>query len=135
VQSTDPASAFTLLPGLAQTVTLPANGVLVVATDGGLVPRSVASPQGAAVDVAIFVDGVQQKGARRVTAFNNNVVSPGIGLWALTLALPVEAIGAGAHTVDVRAGWRAGTTGADVSGGDNPTQPRQGQLTVTVLNR
>jgi hypothetical protein len=135
VQGTDPAGAFTVLPGLSQTVTLPANSVLLIATDGGMVPHSNGVPQGAAVDVAIFIDGVQQKGARRAVASNSMVVNPGVGLWSLTLAVPVEAVGAGAHAIDVRVGWRAGTTSADVSSGDNPSVPRQGQLTVTILSR
>src|SRR5437870_2529193 len=55
VQITNP-SPFTILPGLSQTVNVPANSVVYISTDGGVITSSANATGFSIVDVAVFVD-------------------------------------------------------------------------------
>src|SRR5436305_1740935 len=72
-------TALTGVPGLSQTVTVPANSVLVVSTDGGLAPNTAATVT-SVVDVVLLVDDVQVRTGRRVVA-TNTPASPGLNQW------------------------------------------------------
>src|SRR5262249_35770560 len=50
-----PGTGFTIVPGLSPSITLPADSVLYLATDGGVQSGSTTTPT--VVDVAIIVDG------------------------------------------------------------------------------
>src|SRR5262249_3214725 len=125
-----PAGAgFLIVPGLALTVTLPANSLLYLATDGGV--QSASTTSSSVVDVIITVDGtLTPAGAyRRVSV--PPATTTGYAIWGLLLALPLAA---GTHTIDVRVASVAGVTiGARVSG--DSTTVLQGELTALVLKK
>lgn len=120
---------YTLIPGLTQTINVPANSRVLVSTSGGVqcVATGVAF---AAVDIGIHVDGVEspQSGQQRVIASNTDAVGQMITYWSMTKTYNLSA---GTHTIDVRVRDAGGTADANVSG-TNPLI--QGVLTVTVLH-
>jgi hypothetical protein len=124
-----PGAAFALVPGLSQTITVPSNSRVIIATDGGIQTSSAATTGVSRVDIAIVVDGsiVPNGGYRRVIAANTDGNTSTIAYWAqqVTVELP-----AGNHTVTVQSALQSGSSAA-VSG--NNTSVMQGVLNVTVI--
>lgn len=123
-------TTYTLIPGLTQTITVPANARVIISTDGG-VQCAAAGTVFAAVDIGIHVDGVAspQGGQQQIIASNTDAVGQMITYWNMTKTYNLAA---GTHTIDVR--YRDsgnGTADGNVSG-TNPLI--QGTLTVTILN-
>jgi hypothetical protein len=123
-------TTYTLIPGLTQTITVPANARVIISTDGG-VQCAAAGIVFAAVDIGIHVDGVAspQGGQQQIIASNTDAVGQMITYWNMTKTYNLAA---GTHTIDVR--YRDsgnGTADGNVSG-TNPLI--QGTLTVTILN-
>ena len=129
-----PTTAFTLVPGLTQTVTVPANADTVIATDGGIQTTSADPSTGySVVDVAILVDGIlpANGGYRRVYCLNNAGIANVMCDWSLAMS---TALTAGSHTITVQAqGVSAGGSNATVSG--NSSSVLQGELTVMFLKQ
>ena len=128
---TSSITTFTLVPGLTQTVNVPANSVLLIMSDGGV--QTTGATQGAAsvVDVAIYIDGVQHVGGgyRRVTAANTTGITANMtATWSLCVA---TALATGQHTIELRSRYILGST-AIVSGS---TTPLQGSLTVVAIKQ
>ena len=125
-----PATNFTTIPGLAVSVTLPANAKLLLETNGG-VQCAATGTAFAAVDIAIFVDGSITNAQRRVVAANTTAVAQMIANWSFgrTLLLP-----SGPHTIEVRAaGADPNSATANVSSAAAPQL--QGALTATILRQ
>src|SRR5262249_6393912 len=82
-----PGSGFTVIPGLAMSVTLAASSVIYLATDGGVQSASTTLPT--VVDVAIIVDGsLTAAGAyRRISV--PSATPTGWATWGISLALPL----------------------------------------------
>jgi hypothetical protein len=123
----------TAMPGLSQTVTVPAGGKLYVSTDGAGQVASGAPNAWSTYDVAVHVNGgVTTDGLfRRFTCFNPPVsaAGPTICPWSMSGVIPLPP---GDYTVDVRAMQGAGSTSsATVSG--NSASALQGQLTTLVV--
>lgn len=123
-------TTYTLIPGLTQTITVPANCRVIVSTDGG-VQCAATGVAFAAVDIGIHVDGTAspQGGQQQIIASNTDAVGNMISYWGMSKTYTLSA---GTHTIDVR--YRdsgPGTADGNVSG-TNPLI--QGTLTVTIIN-
>jgi hypothetical protein len=122
---------FTLIPGLTQTIDVPADSVLIILSDGGIQTTSATSGGASVVDLALYIDGAQHAGGgyRRVTAANNTGITSGMtATWSLSVA---TVLSAGQHTIELRARYILGST-AIVSGN---TTPLQGALTVAAIKQ
>lgn len=129
---TSATSSFTLIPGLATTVTIPDGAAVRVDTNGGI-QCTAAGAAYSVVDIALFVDGVAsvQGGQRRVVAANTTTVGQMIANWSFGRSYQLPA---GSHTFEVRAiGVDPAAAAANVSSASAPQI--QGVLTVTVLRR
>ena len=123
-------TTYTLIPGLTQTITIPANCRVIVSTSGG-VQCAAPGVAFAAVDIGIHVDGVvsPQAGQQQIIASNTDAVGNMLTYWNMTKTYNLTA---GSHTIEVR--YRdsgPGTADGNVSG-TNPLI--QGVLTVTIIN-
>jgi hypothetical protein len=125
-------ATFVIVPGLTQTVTVPANSVLYISTDGGILTTSTAATGFSIVDVVIFVDGavISDASFHRVIAANTTGIVTMIEYWS---AANVRTLSAGSHTIDVRAAFAGGSAAAQVSG--DASSVLQGQLSVVILKK
>lgn len=125
------STTFTVIPGLTQTINVPASSTLRISTNGGFLTNSVSSSGSTTVDVAIFIDGVSPtNGAwQRFTAANTAGVANKIEDFAMTKTADLSA---GNHTIDVRVKYISGST-ATVGG--NNTSVLQGTLSITVTKK
>jgi hypothetical protein len=130
----------TLVPGLSQTISVPSNSVVYVATEGGLITDSSSTTGFSAVDVFVIIDQAVGQGLhRRIVCPNTAGVVHVICGWSLSAAVPLSQ---GNHTITVGA-IGAGNVGAGnafpgagtatVSGDRNSVN--QGALTVMVLKK
>lgn len=132
LQVTAATTTFTPVPGLLVSLDVPASSRLRVHTDGGIQCTATGSAY-AAVDVALFVDGVAspQGGQRRVVAANTAAVAQMIANWSFDR---IYTLAPGAHTFEVRAvSADPGSATANVASGSAPQI--QATLSVTVLRR
>jgi hypothetical protein len=126
-------STFTQIPGLTQTVTVAANSVVLISTDGGASTTSQAASGYSEVDIGILVDGALTPSAL-ITALdpaNTTGIVERAQDWALQGTV---VLGPGPHTITVAAEGSpgSGSASAQVGGGDGSfLQPN---LTVTILN-
>jgi hypothetical protein len=127
-----PAASPTLIPGLTQTVNVPTNSRVFIATDGGIQSSSSNASGFALVDVSIVIDGVATSngGLRRVACADTPAFPLMVCAWSMSLAQPLAA---GSHTVAVFAQGTGVGTNATVSG--NSSSVLQGELTVLVLKQ
>jgi hypothetical protein len=122
------ATNYTLVPGLALTVTVPANAKVHIDTSGGIQCTGTGTAY-SAVDVAVFVDGSITNAQRRVVAANTSGLAQIVSSWSFGRFINLTT---GTHTIDVRAaGVDPTMTPANVSSAAAPQL--QGVLTVTTL--
>ena len=125
-------TTFVVVPGLAQTITVPTDARVRVDTSGG-VQCTQAGAAYSVVDLAIFVDNTPsgQAGQRRVVAANTTTVGQIIANWSFGRTFTLTA---GTHVVELRAiAVDASAAPANVSSATAPQL--QGVLTVTILRR
>jgi hypothetical protein len=117
-------TSFQVVPGLTQTVTVPAAAKVVVMTDGGL---SSTAASAATIDVALQVDSVTVAGGnyKRLTSATTAVAD--YVYWSFS---GVPTVGAGSHTFAVVAKTSSGSNAVVSAGGGNVLQ---GALTVMFL--
>ncbi len=120
-------TTYTLVPGLRQTISVPANAKVFLSTDGGAQNTGTGATY-AVVDIGLFVDGVAAS-QRRLALSNTPALAQVIGNWSMSVAQPLSA---GTHVVEVRAKDGGGSADANVSG---TTPLMRGQLTVLVLKQ
>jgi hypothetical protein len=121
-------TTYTLIPGLAQTINVPANCKIFVHTDGGIQSTGATSTTYSVVDVGVFVDGVAGS-QRRVSIANASSLAQLIGNWSIGESYQLAA---GNHTFEVKAvGGIPGSSNANVSSGSAPQL--QGVLTVIIV--
>ena len=130
-----PTSPQTLIPGLTQTITVPAGSVVYLSSAGGVQTTAAVATGFSVVDVLFAIDGiiVPNGGYQRVFAANTGGVTASmISYWSLSTAVTLTA---GAHTFAVLATGVsiAGASNATLSG--NNTSVLQGTLTVAVLKK
>lgn len=91
---------YTLVPGLSQTITVPATGTydLVISTDGGATFNSANSNQGVQLEISIWIDGTATNYWTEVVGNTSNLVN-GINNWQKLIT--ITNISAGSHTVSV----------------------------------
>jgi len=119
------------LPGLTQTINVPNNCVVYLATDGGLFTTSTLSSGYSEVEVYFKIDGTvpSHGGFGDITVVNNAGITQATGRWSLSLA---TSLSAGSHTVAVYGFLAAGSV-ATISGGTGTVE--QGELTVMFLKQ
>lgn len=133
LQVTSSTTSFTLIPGLTQSINIPAGCKAYVHTDGGL--QSTATGTGfSVVDFAIFVDGIQstQAGNRRVVAANTTGIAQVITNWSFG---KTYTLAAGNHTFDVKAVSVVGSGGSTANVSSAGAPQIQGVLTVTLIKQ
>jgi len=125
-------TAYTIVPGLATTVDVPANAVVNVMTSGGI-QCTQAGAAYSVVDIGIFVDGAvsTQGGQRRIVAANTTTVGQIVANWSLQRTY---SLAAGSHLFEVKAiGGDPGAALANVSSASAPQL--QGVMTITVVRQ
>ena len=125
------STTYTLIPGLTQTINVPANSLVYVSTTGGIQSTGATSSSYSVVDVGLFVDGVATTsgGQRRISIANTSALAQLIGNWSLA---HTYSLSAGNHTFEVRAiGGIPGSSNANVSSSSAPQL--QGVLTVMII--
>jgi hypothetical protein len=119
----------TQVPGLTQTVTGPANGLLLISTHGGVATLSPSTSGFSLVRLRVLVDGATVSGLDQVADPANTAgLVPGIQNWALEGTVPLAA---GQHTISVSVN---GTGQGDPAQVSDSAGTLQGTLTVTILN-
>ncbi|MEO8769759.1 MAG: hypothetical protein ABI402_06735 [Ferruginibacter sp.] len=118
------AGTFYTLPGLTQTITVPANAVVKISSDGGIL--AAVTGGNAFIDVAIQVDGAfpANGGYQRLTCPANT-----FAFWSFSEALTLSAM---PHTIRIVAAWSSGNS-ATING--DGSSVLQGELTVTVIKQ
>ncbi len=95
-------SAITPIPGLSQTITIPANGTydMYIFTDGGCALNTGGANQGEQLEISIWVDGVAVRYITSIVQNPSNYIS-GINNWATSGF--INGLAPGPHTVVVQA--------------------------------
>ena len=122
------STTFLVVPGLSQTITVPADSMVYIATDGGGATTSNATNGFAVFDVAVAIDNALPSNGffRRIYCANSTGVVGVICNWSFggALALP-----AGTHTIAVVAKLFSTGSPSPVVSGD-ASSILQGALTV-----
>ncbi len=120
-------TTYTLIPGLTQTITVPANAKVYVSTNGGF-QNSGTGTSYAVADFAIYIDGAASSIQRQVVAANSPALGQIMSQWTLS---GVFNLSAGSHTIQVRARDAGGNADANVGGTNDLIK---GNLTVIIVN-
>ena len=123
---TQTVTSYTLIPGLSQTVTVPANAKVFVSTNGGF-QNTDAGTSYAVADFAIYIDGAATSIQRRVAAANSAALGQILSQWTLS---GVFSLTTGSHTIQVRARDAGGSADGNVAGTDDLIK---GNLSVLVI--
>ena len=120
---------FTLIPGLTQTVTVPANGRVFISTHGGVQTQSTSASGFSFLGIEVLVDGALEPDlAEIVDPANTPGVIGSVQNWAL---MSTVFLSPGQHTISVIADGGQGSPAIVGGGGGSFLQP---SLTVTILN-
>lgn len=120
------STSYTLIPGLTQTISVPANAKVFVSSDGGFQNAGTGTTYGLA-DFAIFIDGNPSEVQRRIVASNTPALAQIPSQWSLS---GVFQLAPGTHTIQVRARDAGGTADVNVAGTDALIR---GNLSVLIL--
>jgi hypothetical protein len=133
----------TLIPGLADNVTMPATGVFHINLCGTI---GIATTSGSALgfsemDVLFFVDGARsagfpgnQGGSAIVWPMNSQTASGGTATWSECYAFPSGTWANGStHAFQMGASGMGAVGGATATIGAAPASPMQGHLSVEVV--
>jgi hypothetical protein len=117
-----------LLPGLSQTITVPENSTLYIATDGGGFTTSSLTTGFSIFDVAVFIDNVPVLNGfvRRIVCANTTGLVNVVCNWSFGGAI---ALSPGTHTIAVVGHLVPGSTVPATASGDG-NNVLQGTLTV-----
>ncbi len=124
-------TTYTLIPGLTQTINVPANCKVYVTTSGGIQSTGATSATYSVVDIGLFCDGVVSStgGQRRIAIANTSSLAQLISNWSFQQTYNLSA---GSHTFEVKAvSGAGGSSNANVSSAAAPQL--QGVLTVTIV--
>jgi hypothetical protein len=120
----------TLIPGLALTMTVPANSLVYISSDGGATTTSEASNGWSDTDIGLFMDDVALPGGNEeelTMLDNDNAIASSRWSLSTTLQFPTG----GTHTFEVAAAGGGGGSSAIVSGSNGNLD--QGTLSVLIL--
>lgn len=123
---TQTVTSYTLIPGLTQTITVPANAKVYVSTNGGF-QNSGTGTSYAAADFAIYIDGAASSIQRQVVAANTTGLGQIMSQWTLS---GVFNLAAGSHTIQVRARDAGGSADGNAGGSNDLIK---GNLTVLII--
>ncbi len=122
-------SSFTLIPGLTQTITVPANSIVFITTNGGI-QNATTSVNVAATDIAVYVNNAINTNFQQRVAIPNAISGNNfINNWTISGVLPLAA---GTHTIAVRAQNVAGSAATQIAGTNSLVK---GQLTVLIIKQ
>lgn len=124
---TTAVTAYTLVPGLTQTITVPANAKVYISSDGGFQNANAGVNHGVA-DFAVFIDGVASTLQRRVPAANSASLGQIISQWSLSSVFNMTA---GSHTIQLRAKYAEGT--AQLNIGSATADLIKGNLSILII--
>lgn len=128
------STTYAVIPGLTQTVNVPANSTVYISTDGGVSVNVTGASSFVLVNVAVYIDGVlQNNGAVRAVFASNTAALAGVANnWGISFAADLTP---GTHTIDVRAKMsQTNVSNSQVCFvSSNNTLTRQGELTVMIL--
>ena len=127
LQLTTGMTAYTLVPGLTQTITVPANAKVYISSDGGFQNANTGVNHGVA-DFAVFIDGVASTLQRRVPAANSSSLGQIIAQWSLSSVFNMTA---GSHTIQLRAKYAEGT--AQLNIGSATADLIKGNLSILII--
>lgn len=127
LQLTTAMTTYTLVPGLTQTITVPANAKVYISSDGGFQNANTGVVHGVA-DFAIFIDGTASTLQRRVPAANSASLGQIIAQWSLSSAFNMTA---GSHTIQLRAKYAEGT--AQLNIGSATADLIKGNLSILII--
>ncbi|MNU71999.1 Collagen triple helix repeat protein [compost metagenome] len=120
-------TTYTLVPGLAQTITVPANAKVYISSDGGFQNANAGVNHGVA-DFAVFIDGTASTLQRRVPAANSASLGQIISQWSLSSVFNLPA---GSHTIQLRAKYAEGT--AQLNIGSATADLIKGNLSILII--
>lgn len=123
---TQTVTTYTLIPGLTQTITVPANAKVFVSTNGGF-QNAATGVSHATADFAIFIDGTASSVQRQVVAANTTGLGQIMSQWTLSGSFSLSA---GSHTIQVRARDGGGTADGNAGGSSDLIK---GNLTVLII--
>lgn len=124
---TQSVTTYTLIPGLTQTITVPANAKVYVSTNGGFQNSGIGTSY-AVADFAIYIDGSASSIQRQVVAANSPALGQIMSQWTLS---GVFNLSEGSHTIQVRARDAGGNADVNVGGTNDLIK---GNLTVIIVN-
>ena len=120
---------FAESPGLTQTVTVPATGLVLISTQGGVACGSASPTDFSNMEVTVYIDGAQNLDLQQfVDPANTAGRLFEIQNWAMTGTVPLPA---GQHTISVVVSGLGDGVQAQIGGISQAMQPH---LTVTILN-
>lgn len=119
-------TVYTLIPGLTQTITVPANAKVYVSTNGGF-QNAATGTSYASADFSIFIDGAATNVQRQVVAANTSGLGNIISQWNLS---GVFTLTPGSHTIQVRARDAGGTADGNAGGTNDLIK---GNLSVVII--
>lgn len=128
-----PTTAYTAIPGMTLTVTLPAASKVLISTYGGMQTTSTTASTGfSSVDVAVIADGtfLPNAGRQRLNAANTGGITGVVEHWSMTAA-PV--LSAGSHTITVRA--RGNSIGENATVAGDSASVLRGELNLTIIKQ
>lgn len=127
-----PASGFTLIPGMTQTINVPADYSVFISSSGGVQTTSLTATGFSSVDVVLAVDGnrLPNGGYTRVLAVNSTGIGSVIENWSFSAQATLTP---GSHTFALLAAGTGNGTNATVGG--NNTSVLQGALTVILIKK
>jgi hypothetical protein len=133
ITGSSPTTDFYYIPGLTQTITIPANSVAYIVTEGGLQNTSNLTTGFSITDIVILIDNQipSNGGIQRVMTANTSGITNQIENWSLSQTITLSP---GLHTIAVGAGnANVGGSGVIVSG--NNTSTFQGRLSIILLKQ
>ncbi len=136
LQVTSSTTAWTLVPGLVQTVNVPANAVVYVSTSGGMQSTGATSTSCSVVDVGLFHNAASVPSvARRVSIVNSSQLAQLVGNWSMARSFTNLTPGPHSFAVGAVSGM-SGLPCASTANVSSSAAPQlQGVLTVMILNR
>lgn len=131
------STAFTLNPGMTQTITVPNGQTAEIAMMASIGAANDVTTAGVynTFDIAFFIDNalIPYGGFARVSCVNS---SNGGNAFANCSVTAMAVLGPGVHTIDFRSRRNGGTTGATITiGGDGFTSALAGAMTLIVNYR
>jgi len=117
------------LPGVSQTINVPANSVVFATTDGQAQLGAASATEWIQLAVDLVVDG-SLTASRTITILNGSGFVGVFGGWSMSQALTLSP---GTHTISVQAQFSIGSAGATATVSGGPNTFARGALTILTL--